>query len=188
MSRDSEQILIELALLRLRSGDDRALNEVITYWHPKLLRHAVRLVERTDVAADVMQDAWLGIVKGLPRLQDPAAFAGWAHRIVANKAADWVKKQQRTRTAQRASAQREEEPPSDANAADEVDEVDDIRTAIRRLPPEQRVVIAMFYLDELSIADIAARLGLPSGTVKSRLHAARHQLKQILERNHYVRP
>ena len=71
-------------------------------------------------------------------------------------------------------------PPRDANSA--ADEVATLRAAIGRLSSDRRATLSMFYLDEMSLAEIAEALALPIGTVKSRLHYARQELKAILEK------
>ena len=63
-------------------------------WHGKLLAHALRLLGRPEAAADVTQDAWIAMVRGIGRLEDPAKFPPWAYRIIANKATDFLRRRQ----------------------------------------------------------------------------------------------
>lgn len=184
MTRSPEAIVDELTLLRCQSGDVAALNEIVSQWTPQLRRHAWRLTRRHDIAADVVQEAWIAIVRGLPKLKEPAAFPRWAYRIVTNKCADALRKQKRRRSIIEKAGVRS--PDSEQPMLDSDDEVAELRRAIRQLPNDQQAIIAMLYLDERSVSDIAASLGIPSGTVKSRLHTAREHLRQILERTSHV--
>lgn len=174
--RDPANALTELLVLRARGGDEAALATLYRIWSPRLLRHAGRLTDDAHGAADVAQEAWLAIARMLPRLDDPAAFIPWAYRIVSNKAADATRGRRRDRrlTREVAAAPREPGPSEDQD-------VEAIRGAIRRLAPEPRALLSMRHVDGLSVAQIGTALAIPVGTVKSRLHAARAELRSIIE-------
>lgn len=183
MSRTQEDIQDELLVLQSQDGDGEALKTLIARWQPRLVRLAWRLTAEREAARDVVQDSWLAIVRGLRRLDDPARFRSWACRIVSNKCADWT----RRRVVQRAvteelqnEAETAYENPS--NLESSLSEVDLLRTALRKLPDEQRVILSLHYLDGMGVAEISRVLSVPHGTVKSRLHHARNRLKQTLER------
>ena len=90
--RSRQDVFNDLLVLRCQGGDGDALEALARAWHPRLLRHAFRLTGQADAAAEVAQEAWMAIVRGLGRLRDPAVFRGWAYRIVANKSRDWVRR------------------------------------------------------------------------------------------------
>lgn len=183
MARSREDILDEWLVLRIQEGDTEALREIVSRWNPRLWRHACHLIGQTDGAADALQDAWLAIVRGLPRLRDPAVFRSWAYRIVSRRCADWIRRRQRDR----AVTERAIPDPSDAPApvfdpeADR-DDMTALRQAIRELTVDHRLVLSLHYLDGLSVREIACALDMPQGTVKSRLHNARNFLRETLER------
>lgn len=81
--KQREQILDELLVLRCQAGDRAALDLLVERWNPRLLRLARRLTQSDD-ADEVVQEAWLAIVRGVARLQDPALFPSWALRIASN--------------------------------------------------------------------------------------------------------
>ena len=124
----------------------------------------------------------MAIVKGIRRLNDPAGFPAWAYRIVGNKCADWIRQRQRQRGLQQSAAHASESVPPELEAETDQDDIGRLRSAIGKLAPEHQVVVHLHYLEGLSVADIARSLKVPVGTVKSRLHHARNQLKQSLER------
>ncbi len=180
MPRTPEQIYSELLVLRRQGGDREAMGELYALYAPRLIRYASRLLGDPEQGAEAAQEAWLSIVAGIGSLADPARFPGWAYRLVSNRCADHIRRAQRDRRhLPRAAASR---PGADGpEARDDPDEVDDLRRAIRGLDDEHRVVVELFYLDALGVAEIGRALGVPAGTVKSRLFNARRRLRAALE-------
>ena len=183
MRRTHEDIQDELLVLRCRDGDDEALKALIKRWQPRLTRLAWRLTAEREAARDVVQEAWLAIVRGLKRLDDPARFRSWAYRIVSNKCIDWTRRRARRRSA---TKDLQDAATSTAGASsDETDstgEVDRMREALSKLPDEQRAMLSIHFLDGMGVAEIARALDVPEGTVKSRLYHARNHLKPAMER------
>ncbi|MHC4768741.1 MAG: RNA polymerase sigma factor [Planctomycetota bacterium] len=183
MARSREDILDEWLVLRIQEGDAEALREIVSRWNPRLWRHACYLIGQTDGAADALQDAWLAIVRGLPRLHDPAVFRSWAYRIVSRRCADWIRRRQRDRVVtEQVTPDLADAPAPGADPAADRDDVTAVRQAIRELPGDHRLVLTLHYLDGLSVREIACALDIPQGTVKSRLHNARNTLRETLER------
>ena len=115
------------------------------------------------------QHTWLGIIKGLRRLNDPAGFRAWAYRITTNQAMGWLKK---NRGSTRSIADHPE--PTSPETADP-----GLMELLPKLDLKKRLALSLFYLEQLTIPEISAVLGIPSGTVKSRLHKARQELKEL---------
>lgn len=182
MQRSTEDIYDELLVYRCQDGERDAFDELFSRWNGRLLAHAVRQTGRADGAADALQDAWLSIVRGISRLDDPARFRGWAYRIVSNKCADAARRGVRRRGSLKAlgEATSPEQAPVDRELAAE-DDILALRAALRDLPAERRAILSMHYLDAMPVAEIASVLAIPEGTVKSRLHHARAHLKRALE-------
>src|SRR3954470_3638695 len=180
MPTPADQVLDELLVLRCQDGDAAALDELVRRWQPRLLRHAWHLTGQPDAAADVTQDAWLAIVRGFPRLHDPALFRSWAYRIVTHKCADWTR---RRRDDRRVENVIDALPDGDAAQPEQQDEARRLNDAMRRLGLDQRAILSLRYWEDMSIADMAEVLGVPEGTVKSRLNQTRNELKEILERS-----
>jgi RNA polymerase sigma factor (sigma-70 family) len=182
-TRVREQIQDEWLVFAARGGDAAAFETLIRRWRPVMARHAWRLTGDPDGAADVTQESCLAVVRGLDRLYDPATFGVWALRIVSNKAADWVRRRQRERRLRRSAEAGGPRAASgihgDANAQGE--RMTTIRLAVQALPQHLRSVVGLYYGEGLSVAETAAALGVPSGTIKSRLHDARQRLKDSLE-------
>ena len=174
MKVTAQQLVDELLVMRCQDGDADAMRELVSRWQRPLWRYAYRLTGREDAAWDAVQDAWLAVIRGLRRLDDPRRFRQWAYRIVTNKAADWIRKRQRRRKFRKGL---EAAPPP---AAADNGAAEDVRAALRLLPRRQRVLLTLRYLEGLNVGEIASVLRVPTGTVKSRLHGARKELKRLL--------
>ena len=177
MKRAAQEVVDELLVMRCQDGDAEALDMLVRRWQKRLWRHAFRLTGRRDAAWDAVQEAWLAIVRGIGRLSDPACFRRWAYRIVTHKAIDWVRRRRRRRAEADAA-----DPDPVAPAAADADAATDMRTVLASLPTEQRALVSLRYLEELSLIEIAEILDIPAGTVKSRLHDARAALRRAWQR------
>ena len=179
MARTPEDIQDELLVLRCQEGDDESLRALIDRWQPRLGRLAGRLTRDRDASRDIVQDAWLAIVRGIKRLDDPARFRSWAYRIVSNKCMDWTRRRVVRRKAAR---EREGTIENATDESDATDEVNGLRVALAHLPIDQRAILSLHYLDGMGLLEIARVLGVPVGTVKSRLYHARNRLREAMER------
>jgi RNA polymerase sigma-70 factor (ECF subfamily) len=175
--RTPSSLLDEYLVVQSQMGDSEAFARLARRWHPRLLRHAYHFTQDADAALDVTQESWLAAVRGLRSLKDPARFRAWILRIVANKARDWIRREQSRRV-----AARRVEPPEVEDGPNPTSEaVRRVRDGLRRLEPDQRLVLTCYYLEEMSVREIADALSIPEGTVKSRLFHARRALKSHLE-------
>lgn len=172
----SSSVLDEYLVIESRLGDAQAFSRLVRRWHPRFLRHAHGFTRDMDAARDVTQDSWIAIMRGLRSLRDPALFRAWAFRIVANKARDWVRREQARRRAGEDVEVAETSDPSRSSGANRR-----LRAALESLEPGQRTVLTRFYLEEMSVREIADSLDIPAGTVKSRLFYARNALRDALE-------
>ncbi len=171
----------ELLVQRFRSGDTEALTRLIRRFHPKLVRMIGYQIRDNGPAEDIAQECWYAIIKRLPDLDLRIGFHAWAASIARRKAIDWIRSQQRSR--KRADELRHQsESGSTSDSVDETGErVEMVRDGIRQLPPTQRIVLEMFYLENLSLREIAGVLRISSGTVKSRLFYARENLRKLID-------
>jgi len=185
MANAPERVFAEYLVVLAQAGEPRAFARLVAHWQPRLLAHAARLSGRADAARDAVQDAWLAIARGIARLDDPARFGVWAYRIVTRKCADAMRGEIRARRTNAAFAAEPTGVPPPAPDAEILagDAAVALRRALAALSPDHRAVLGLFYADEMSVGDIASVLGIPPGTVKSRLFHARNHLKHALERS-----
>ncbi len=129
----------------------------------------------------MVQNTWESALRSLARLDDPARFPAWIYGIAARKCADALRGKYRiARTAESAEAMLAEPQNSEAVINQRLD----VGAALKRLPSEQRIAASLFFGEDMSIADIATITGVPVGTVKSRLFAARNALRAVLGAEH----
>ena len=130
------------------------------HW-PRAFRAAYLVTHDAAAAEDIAQESFLAAVRALDRFDRSRPFGPWLHRIVVNRAIDWT----------RARKLRSEVELSDSLQASEPSRLprDDVLAALGRLAPEHRAVVVMRYLLEFTPGEIAEALGLPRGTVNSRL-------------------
>ena len=168
--RDLETALDIFQVGEAASGDRHAFDLLYRRWHPRLLQLARRLTGHPDQAQDVLQEASMTIARDIHKLEDPSKFSAWAYTIIRRRAADYIDKAVR----RRALEDRVLETPKETSEEDLA-----LRQALAQLPDIDRLMLTLFYQDGFKGTEIAAALGIPLGTVKSRLFKARADLKSI---------
>jgi RNA polymerase sigma-70 factor (ECF subfamily) len=179
-ARKTARLFDEYLAAAARAGDRDAFGRLAERWQPKLLAHAWRLMGEAEAARDVVQEAWVDIARGLARLADASLFPAWAYRVVSRRAADAIRKRARTRRLDAAFAAESPRADNTAGRMETAADAEPLARAIAGLPPEQRVAIALFYIEELSVAEVAVATSVPAGTVKTRLMHARAKLRAAL--------
>jgi RNA polymerase sigma factor (sigma-70 family) len=178
MTRSAARILDEYLVASARTGDREAFGMLAQRWHAKLVAHGWRLTGDQEAARDAAQESWIEIARGISGLKDERAFPAWAYRIATRRCAKAVGRNVRERGLGQALARESPEPVQAPGAS--LDE-ERLRRAIAALPNDQRSAIALFYLEEMSVAEVAVALNVPAGTVKTRLMHARRKLRAALE-------
>ena len=180
----------EALVRRARLGDAAAYNALVSTRIDRCYRLAWSILLNDADAADATQDAFVLAWRQLPRLRDPKVFDGWLNRIVANAARMSRRHRVRLREVAVASSRSDESPPIAHGQApdlfarsqiDDVAEADALGRAFDRLRPDERAILALHHVDERPVSEIASTLGIPTGTAKWRLHAARRALERAME-------
>lgn len=170
-----------LLVLRCQAGDERAFAALLDAFGEKTLHYLRSMLG--DDADDVQQEVWLAVFNSIATLADPSAFRTWLFRTTRYRAIDCLRVRKRER-------ELFDDTTADAVAASEAH--DDVATfdlggtaldaALAAIPPPQREVVLLRYRDDLTYEEIAAVVGCPIGTVRTRLHHARRRLRQLLHR------
>lgn len=167
----------ELLVVRAQLGERDAFAGLVREWHEPV--HAfVRRMLGTGAADDVAQEVWLAVVRGLPRLRDPARFAPWlfsiARRAVTNRL--------RAEYAQPAVVVHEPGP----DIGDAIVDRAVVAAGLAGVPVLERELLILFYLQDLSLETCAEICGVPVGTIKSRLSRGRRLLRASLEQKGHL--
>ena len=151
-------------------GDERALASLIDRYAARIHAHLCRMTGDRDDADDLLQETWVRVARGARRFDPTRRVRPWLYGVAANLARDLYRRRQ-----VRARAALPE--PGTAAPAAPVERID-LHERLARLPERLREVVLLRYYGDLDEAEMAAALGIPRGTVKSRLHGAIRELKR----------
>ena len=172
-------------VLRARQGDESAFAALLEDHGDRLHATAHHILRDADLAADAVQQAMIEIWRKLPNLREPDAFKAWAYRIVVRAALAEAK----GRSAWRIRvAPVEVEGWASPVERPRIEDRDELEHGFAQLTLDQRTVIVLKHYASLSNAEIAAAMGIPEGTVRSRLYNALQALRAALEADRRVHP
>lgn len=170
---------------RVRRKDEDAFRSLFARYAPAAKSLALRVVRQTHLAEEIVQEAFLAIWRSPERFdRSKGSVRSWLMSTVHNRGVDAIRREesQRRRADQAAVVRLVVDDPTDdvAIAIDRPREQELVRKALDELPDEQRDVIAGMYFEGLTQSQIAARTGLPLGTVKSRTLLGMRRLRAFL--------
>ncbi|MFP5285477.1 MAG: RNA polymerase sigma factor [Thermoanaerobaculia bacterium] len=173
-TRSHETVRQELLVVRCQLGEREAFDELAERWHLPIWRYVRRLLGREEEAEEVTQEVWLRILRGILALQEPGRLPAWIFTIARRTVMDRL----RVRYAEAPLVPLEELGAEEPDLGWMDEEV--LERALLELSPMEREVLVLFHLRELTLREVAEVLGVPTGTVKSRLSRARLALEQRL--------
>ena len=181
-----ETLLID----ELREGDMAALAILVERYKRLVYRVAIQITKNHEDANDVMQDTFLKVYESIHSFRKDAAFETWLYRIVVNHATNLVKRRERRRESPLSDTSEMEIHPDLRWTADlannphlnleRKERQRWVTQAVNSLPLKQRTVVILHEFEGLTHPEIASILNCSEGTVRSRLHYARHKLKDLL--------
>ncbi|MGH2719529.1 MAG: RNA polymerase sigma factor [Actinomycetota bacterium] len=190
-----QEVDTDLDLLhRLQEGDEQAFVELVSRYQQPMLRLARTLVPSHAVAEEAVQDAWMGVVRGIERFEGRSSLKTWLFRILANRAKS-------------AGAVEQRQVPVETRAIDAaafnasgqwanpvqpwVDDVENrldaqarsglLKAALDGLPARQRQVVLLRDVEDLSSDEVCAVLSISAGNQRILLHRGRHRLRDALD-------
>jgi RNA polymerase sigma-70 factor (ECF subfamily) len=174
----------ELLVIRAKRGDNGAFDEIVRELERPMFYYVRRLVGSDEDAWDLTQEVWVKAFRGIGSLRETRRFRVWlysiAHHVVMSH----------HRAAYRNHAVRDEPcVPDSAIEAEPIPNLEDaerVHLALDQLDPVFREVLTLRFLEDLSVDETAEIIGVPSGTVKSRLFHAKKALKNILSREERI--
>jgi RNA polymerase sigma-70 factor, ECF subfamily len=167
----------EWIALRCQAGDNAGFADLVALMERPLLYYAAKLTGNAQTAHDVLQDVWVKVFSGIRGLKNPASLRPWLYRITHGLTVDRIRKH--------VSRERAEEAHVDGlQEAGDIsftrDDAAAIHEALNDLEPKHREVLILYFLEDFSLAEIAAVVRCSEGTVKSRIHYAKRRMKEIL--------
>jgi len=174
MNRDASDEALVRAYL---DGSDDAFAALAERYERPLLGLARALLGRSDLAVDAVQDTWLRALRGMQRFKGDSTVKTWLYRILINRCHDVRRGTRAAQSLLRAAGERAaampESPPEPAELAT-------LRGAVQQLGVREREIVLLCYHAGMTHSEAAAILGVPPGTLKSRLHAALTELRSRL--------
>jgi RNA polymerase sigma-70 factor (ECF subfamily) len=188
---DDDGVLLQ----RVRAGDQEAFAVLVRRYQPQLLRLAQTFVASRAVAEEVVQDTWVGVVRGVERFEGRSSFKTWLFRILVNRARTTGGREARTISlgpdtdlADRFDRTGAWSTPPSVWAEDAENRIDaqtmaaKIKESLHELPAGQREVLVLRDVDGLQAADVCELLGITDSNQRVLLHRARTRVRGILER------
>lgn len=170
---------VQVALVeRARAGDEEAFASLARAAGDRLLAIAYRILRDLGLAEDAVQQALVLAWRELPALRDVDRFDAWLRRLLVNAC---YRESRRGRRLAGNVRVLPSDQPAQGDDYDSVVQRDQLERGFRRLPPEQRAVFVFHHYLGLTLPEVAAELGVPLGTVKSRIHYATNTLRAALE-------
>lgn len=164
--------------LRCQSGESGAFEDLIALMERPLLYYAMTLTGNEDGALDVLQEVWLKVFRGIHKLKDPDSLRSWLYKVTHGIAVDRIRKNISWEQAKKVQIQefQETEEPTFAE-----EDAAAIHHALSQIGLQHREVLVLHFLEDLTLAEIAAVVGCSEGTVKSRIHYAKRAMRELLE-------
>jgi RNA polymerase sigma-70 factor (ECF subfamily) len=178
---------------RALAGDEQAFAHLLTRYRSRVYGLALRMVQRPEDAADIVQEAFVRAFQALGSFDPNRSFGAWIARIAANLCIDHYRRRRLHLVSLDAPldsepGDRTRELQDPAPLPDEVmsrgESASQMDALVQGLSPRYRIVILLRYKEDLAYEEIAEILRLPLGTVKARLHRAHHLLKRRLDPGH----
>jgi RNA polymerase sigma-70 factor (ECF subfamily) len=171
------------ALLRLRNGSTKGLEVLVDRHGEELMRYLYAIVGNRDAAEDLFQETWIRVARGIHGFDPDRPFAPWLFRVARNLAYDHMRSAGRWVFAgpEEGEGFYPQPPPTPPDFAEEIAARDTTTKLLARLEPAFREVVALRFLGERSYQEMADLLGVPLGTVQSRLHRALDRLAEMVD-------
>ena len=164
---------------RARQGDHDAFAVLAAAAISRLDAAAWLMLRDTDLAMDAVQNALVRAWRDLPTLRDPAKFDAWLYRLLIHACTDEIRRARRHRLDVDIGDLTTE--PATADTTSTIADRDELERGFGRLAPEERAVIVLHHFLDLPLPEVALTLGIPLGTVKSRLYRGLREMRAVLD-------
>ncbi|AKA69773.1 RNA polymerase sigma factor [Clostridium scatologenes] len=161
-----------ILIRKAKKGDGNAFSKLIKAYEKDLYRVSKAMVKNDDDALDCIQDTILKAYENIKKLEKEQYFKTWFIKILINRCNSLIAKRKKIVSYSEVFTEDEE---------DNITEKIEVKSAVEKLEDELKILVMLYYFEDMSIKDIGESLKIPEGTVKSRLSRARSYLKELLE-------
>jgi RNA polymerase sigma-70 factor (ECF subfamily) len=176
--------LQELLVLRCQRGERQAFDELFRLWQERLFYYIRRLVGSEEDAWDVLQQTWVRVLKGIKTLREPGRLPVWLYQLARSAAMSHWRGHYRDHSHREPECDLAELPAADT--AFPPDDAEQVHRALGQVSVAHREVLTLHFLEGFPVDQMAEILGIPEGTVKSRLFHARRAFRAVLECEEHV--
>lgn len=169
---------------RIRKGDTECFACLIDKYGQRVFTLIVRIVRNREDAEELAQDVFLKVFRHLDGFRGGSSFSTWLYRVAYNTAVSAARQTKREYLSLDDDTfdRLPEEAATDAAGSSTEERLDRLDRALEQLPPDERALVAMFYLQENTVADVAVVSGLSESNVKTKMHRIRKKLYVLLNR------
>ena len=176
MTDIAERVYRSVLVVRCQAGDRAAFEELVELYQPRLRYFLASMVGDDHAAADLLQEVWFDVYRGVARLAHPGAFPAWLYQIARHRALGELRKK-RQPLASLEGIDLAEGGEGDFSAED----AERVHACLGRLAPGHREVLLLRFFEGMAYEDIARVTGCQLGTVRSRIHYAKRALRRVME-------
>lgn len=176
---EKQAIYYELMVLRCCRGQKDAMEELVTSWERRLFYYIHRLVDDEQEAWSVLQETWVKVLQNIKKIREPRKLPVWLYGIARKTALGHLRKRYSEQTIFKYDENISNMEDCDSYLS--FDNAEQVHYGLCIISLPHRDVLTLFFLQDLSLEEIAQILNIPIGTVKSRLYYAKQALKDVLE-------
>ncbi|HWB11678.1 MAG TPA: RNA polymerase sigma factor [Pirellulales bacterium] len=179
---DGQMLECELLVTRCQRGDMSAFSSLVEMWERPLFYYLRRLAPSEAETWDLLQETWLKTFRSIGSLRDPRALPAFLYKTARNAAVSRLRLREREEELANPAA-------CIATESEEIaafDSAEQVHHALDQLPIAQREALTLYFLQDLSLDEIATLLRVPLGTVKSRLYYGKLTIRKILQGDDHV--
>ncbi|HCS54191.1 sigma-70 family RNA polymerase sigma factor [Rubinisphaera sp.] len=177
-----QQIQEQLLVLQAQSRNSVAFQQLVQTYERRLFYYLQRFTGASADSADLMQEIWLNVYQKLPGLNAPEAFRVWLYKIAHNRAVSYLRKRDRQTAAAFYQVQNGSITESEMEQGfEQLENAELVHRVLEQLSLPHREVLTLRFLEDLSLQEISEIISTSIGTVKSRLHYARLEMRKVIE-------
>ena len=176
---EQDRLADAVLVLSCQKRDEPAFRELVNRWQPRLYYYVRRIVEDENAVWDVLQETWLAVYQKIRKLEDPRKFPAWLYKISHNKAVSLLRRE--GKYVQMAEEQMADCFENNGTIGIAEEQAELAHKLLGKLKLAHREVLTLYFLEGFSIREMAGILEVSEGTVKSRLHYAKHKIREALK-------